>query len=122
MNWLKNLFNTVKNFFTKLFGQNANDFIALLEQLSPLVNKALPVVKKIALLTPTKTDDKILEAYERLGFVGLFTPGMDKSIALRDLAKKVIVASNPDPVSDYLANTAVELAYAKYKQEQTTKN
>lgn len=122
MDWLKNLFSTVKKFFSELFGKHANDFMKLLEILSPLVNRALPVVRKIAELTPNKTDDQILKAYDSLGFSGLFTPGNDKSLALRDLAKKVIIAANPDPVSDYLANTAVELAYAKYKQESTTKN
>lgn len=122
MEWFKKLFNNVKSFFTKLFGNNASEFIVLLEQVSPLVNRALPVVRQIALLTPNKTDDAIVKAYDSLGFPGLFTPGSDKSVALRDLAKKVIIATNPDPVSDYLANTAVELAYAKYKQESTAKN
>lgn len=121
MNWLKNLFSTARGFFSKLFGDNADVFITLIEQLAPIVNKAYPFVKKVATLTPTKTDDAILAAYEELGFKGLFTVGMDKSLALRDLAKKLLLASNPDPVSDYIANTAIELAYAKYKQEQLTK-
>lgn len=119
MNWLKNVFSGVKKFFFKLFGDNGDAFMDLIEHISPLVNKAYPFVKKIAALTPTKTDDNILAAYESLGFGGLFVAGSDKSLALRDLAKKLLVAAHPDPVSDYLANTAIELAYAKYKQEQT---
>jgi hypothetical protein len=122
MNWLKNIFANAKSFFSKLFGPNADAFIALIEQLAPLVNKAYPVVKKIAALTPNKTDDAIIAAYEELGFKGLFVAGMDKSLALRDLAKKLLIATNPDPVSDYIANTAIELAYAKYKQEQSIKS
>lgn len=121
MNWFNNIWSLVRNFFSKLFGSGADDFMALIEALAPLVNKAYPVVKKIAQLTPNKTDDVILAAYEELGFKGVFVPGTDKSLALRDLAKKLLIASNPDPISDYLANTAIELAYAKYKQEQLTK-
>lgn len=120
MNWLKNILSGVKKFFSKLFGANADGFMALIENLAPIVNKAYPFVKKIAALTPTKTDDAILAAYEQLGFGGLFVAGSDKSLALRDLAKKLLIATHPDPVSDYLANTAIELAYAKYKQEQDT--
>lgn len=117
MNWLKNVFTSVKGFFTKLFGNNASAFMELIEKISPIVNKAYPFVKKVAQLTPNKTDDAILAAYEELGFKGLFVAGMDKGLALRDLAKKLLLASSPDPVSDYIANTAIELAYAKYKEE-----
>lgn len=120
MNWFNNILSLVKNFFSKLFGSGADDFMALIEALAPQVNKAYPVVKKIAQLTPNKTDDAILAAYEELGFKGVFVSGADKSLALRDLAKKLLSAANPDPVSDYIANTAIELAYAKYKQEQIT--
>lgn len=122
MTWLTKFFTTAKSFFSKLFGMNADAFISLIEQLAPLVNKAYPFVKKVALLTPTKTDDIILAAYEQLGFSGLFVPGTDKSLALRDLAKKLLLSTSPDPISDYIANTAIELAYAKYKQEQQTNN
>jgi hypothetical protein len=117
MNWIKNIFISVKGFFTKLFGNNASAFMELIEKVSPIVNKAYPVVKKIAQLTPTKTDDVILAAYEELGFKGMFVAGSDKGLALRDLAKKLLLASSPDPISDYIANTAIELAYAKYKEE-----
>jgi phosphoglycerate dehydrogenase-like enzyme len=116
MKWLKNAFNSVRSFFGKLFDNDPEEFMALIEKVSPLVNKAYPIVKKIAALTPNKTDDAILAAYESLGFVGVFQAGTDKGLALRDLAKKVLVASSPDPVTDYLANTAIELAYAKFKE------
>jgi hypothetical protein len=118
MKWIKNVFSSVKSFFGKLFDNNPEEFMALIEKVSPLVNKAYPVVKKIALLTPNKTDDAILAAYESMGFVGVFQPGTDKGLALRDLAKTVLKASSPDPVSDYLINTAIELAYAKYKESE----
>jgi hypothetical protein len=118
MKWLKNLFGSVKSFFVKLFGVDAEDFMDLIEKLSPLVNKAYPIVKKIADLTPNKTDDAILAAYESLGFTGVFKPGTDKGLALRDLAKKVLNATTANPVSDYLANTAIELAYAKFKESK----
>jgi len=118
MNWLKNFFGNVRTFFGKLFDSDPEVFMLLIQKISPIVNRAYPIVKKIALLTPTKTDDVIIAAYESFGLHNLFQPGTDPGIALRDLAKKVLISTNPDPISDYLANTAIELAYAKYKEEQ----
>jgi hypothetical protein len=104
-------------FFKGLFNNGPEGFMLLLEKISPLVNRAYPVVKKIAQLTPTKTDDMILAAYEFYGMDKLFVSGTDKGVALRDLAKQVVKATSKDPLSDYLLNSAVELAYAKYKEE-----
>jgi hypothetical protein len=118
MTWLVNFFNNVKKFFTKLFGADAEVFMNLLEKVSPLVNLAYPIVKKVAQLTPNKTDNEILKAYESFGFQHLFNKKMDKGLALRELSKNVLRAANPDPITDYIANTAIELAYAKFKEEQ----
>ena len=118
MKWFNNLFYTVKSFFGKLFGSDGDGFIRLIEKISPLVNKAYPIVKTVARLTPNKTDDEILKAYEKLGFSDVFDATKPKALSLRDLSKSILVASNPDPVSEYLANTAIELAYAKFKEEQ----
>lgn len=117
MNWIKKIFTTPVDFFKKLFSNGPEGFMKLIEKLSPVVNKAYPIVKKIAELTPTKTDDKILAAYEYYKVGHLFKADVDKGIALRDLAKQVIQDNSKDPLSDYVLNSAVELAYAKFKQE-----
>jgi len=118
MNWIKKIFATPVDFFKRLFAHGPDGFMQLIERLSPIVNKAYPVVKKIAELTPTKTDDVILAAYEYYRVGHLFKADTDKGMALRDLAKQVIKDRNTDPLSDYVLNSAVELAYAKFKQEQ----
>ena len=116
-NWLFRVLKEPVEFFKGLFNNGPEGFMLLLEKISPLVNRAYPVVKKIAQLTPTKTDDMILAAYEFYGMDKLFVSGTDKGVALRDLAKQVVKATSKDPLSDYLLNSAVELAYAKYKEE-----
>lgn len=115
--WLIKILKAPVEFFKALFDNGPEEFMKLIEKVSPLVNKAYPVVKKIAELTPTKTDDKILAAYEHYGLGKMFTAGTDKGLALRELAKSVIKDKNPSALNDYLLNTAVELAYAKYKEE-----
>lgn len=117
MKWIKKIFTTPLEFFKRLFSNGPEGFMQLIERLSPIVNQAYPVVKKIAELTPTKTDDKILAAYEHYRVGHLFKADVDKGVALRDLAKLVVKDHSKDPLSDYVLNSAVELAYAKFKQE-----
>jgi hypothetical protein len=120
MNWFKNIFTSVVSFFGKLFKDiGAEGIMAIIEKVAPLVNKAYPIVKRVAELTPNKTDDAILAAYEALGFGNLFQPGTDKNLALRDLAKNVLKTTvKTDTAQEYLLNTAIELAYAKFKEDQ----
>jgi hypothetical protein len=115
--WIIKVLKAPVEFFKGLFDNGAEEFMKLIEKVSPLVNKAYPVVKKIAELTPTKADDAVLAAYEHYNMKQLFDADKDKGLALRDLAKAVIKDTSKDPLSDYLLNTAVELAYAKYKEE-----
>lgn len=122
MNWFKTVFNSASSFFGKTFGHEGEGFLSLIEKLSPIVLTAYPIVKKIASLTPNKTDDAILAAYESMGFAGVFNKGSDKSLALRDLAKRAVTAAHPDPVADYLINAAIELAYSKYKESSVKTN
>ena len=59
--FFKKFFTTVGSFFKNLFSpEAAEDFIKVIERVAPLVNKAYPIVEKIAKLTPTKSDDEIL--------------------------------------------------------------
>jgi len=116
-NWIIKVLKAPLEFFKNLFKNGPEGFMKLIEKIAPVVDNAYPVVKKIAELTPTKTDDKILAAYEHFRLKELFDANKDKSLLLRDLAKQVIKEKNPDPLNDYLLNTAVELAYAKYKEE-----
>lgn len=118
MNFFTSFFGGVKSFFNKLFVGGGEDFLKLIEKISPIVNMAYPLVKRVAALTPNKTDDEILKAYHEFGVANLFEMGSNKSVALRDLVKHVLQKLNGGGVSEYIANTAIELAYAKYKEEQ----
>lgn len=118
MNFLKNLFSSVNGFFQKLFTpETAAGFIKLLELVSPYVNAAYPVVKKVAELTPTKLDDQIIAAYENFNMRDLFDPNKSKELALRDLVKEVLKRQLTQPAQDSMLNTAIELAYSKLKME-----
>jgi hypothetical protein len=115
-----NLLNKIRQGFLRLFSKKgADDLVHVIEKAAPYVAKADPIVRTIIKLTPNKTDDAILEAYDRFGMRGLFIPGTNVKVALRDLAKQALLATLPkgDTPSDYLLNTAVELAYAKIQEE-----
>lgn len=113
MRKIKVLFNKLMNLFAD---QTYQKVIDLLVFLTPLVNEAYPVVKKIAELTPNKVDDQILAAYEHFGVKDVFDPNIDKNEALRNLARIVLKKQTKEPIKDYVANAAIEIAYTQFKQ------
>lgn len=122
MNWAK-LFSGVGGFFKRLFGDGAASYVNILEDISKPVSLVFPFVKKIAELTPNKTDDQILAAYEHFGMAELFSSevGVDKNTAIRNLAKNLLIKTQSAvsaPLPNYLINLAIEFAYAKFKKEK----
>lgn len=120
MNWVKNIFSGVEGFFKRLFPDGTTSYIKVLEDISKPVSLVYPFVKKIAELTPNKTDDEILAAYEHFGLAKLFSTEVDKNVALRDLVKNLLIRtqSSVGPLPSHLINLAIEFAYAKLKQEK----
>jgi len=118
---IKSFVNRTVSFFTKLFGEDAGNFYAeFITKIAPLVNKAYPIVVRIAQLTPTRTDDMILAAYQALGFKDYFESVGDdvekQKQALRNLAKLAIQDMFKDQkIQDWVLNAVVELAYSQYK-------
>lgn len=114
--FLSKIIGFVTSFFSKDF---APGVIKALTAVSPYVMKAYPIVKVIAEITPTRLDDQIIAAYEKYGLGHLFNPGIPKDLALRELAKALLKKDIPEGVTvqDYILNTAIELAYAKFKEE-----
>jgi len=112
-------FKSISSFFGKLFKSVGQDNVfSVIEKIEPLVNFAYPVVKRIAELTENKTDDAILAAYESYGLTKLFKKGYDKNLAIRDLVKQVVKTHvKENTAQEYLLNTAVELAYASFREE-----
>lgn len=101
--------------------------LPVIERVAPYVNMVYPIVVEIAKLTPTKTDDNIIKAYEKFKvelnisqLTAMQTPE-EKSLFLRDLARKLLrekFGVDEEKVADSLLNAAIELAYNKYKLEE----
>lgn len=83
-----------------------------------LVPRALPIVQAIAEMTPNRTDDEIILAFERYAvpFAGEYVnlPPQDRGFALLKLATSVLARELPG-VPTNLLNTAVQLAVTGHK-------
>lgn len=112
MKKVKSFFNRLINLFSN---KSVEKLIDVLEFLSPHVNKAYPIVKKIAELTPTRIDDEIVKAYVHFGFKDVFDPNVEKNEALRNLARLVFKKESKEDVKDHVTNTAIEVAYTRYR-------
>jgi hypothetical protein len=120
MNWLKNLFTSAKGFFVKLFSkQLADGIMRVVSVVSPWVVEIYPIVVRVAELTPTRADDEILKLAKKYALK--FTKTTPKDFALREIAKAMFKAEIPEGANtqDYILNLAIEMAYAKFKQETT---
>lgn len=122
---IKKVLSSVVSVFKKL-GNPQKDIEVMsnvIQKVAPVVNAVYPIVQKIAELTPNKTDDQILDAFQKFGLRELFVPGQNTSHQLRQLAVTALKKSpefvqiGGSSVGDYLINTAVELAVSKLKEE-----
>ena len=107
MKFLKTIIQKILSLFTSSKAQ------AALERAASLVPFALPIVKQIAALTPNRTDDEIVSAFEKFGVSGaqqyLATPVAQRGYVLLQLATAVLAAEFPGLATNVL-NTAVQLA------------
>jgi hypothetical protein len=105
--FLKTIIQKIVGFFSS---RNAQ---AALERAAALVPQALPIVKQIAALTPTRTDDEIVAAFEKFGVPCaqqyLSTPIASRGYVLLQLATAVLAAQFPSVATNVL-NTAIQLA------------
>lgn len=118
MNWFKNLFTSAKGFFVKFFsGHLADGIMSVITTVSPWVIKIYPIVEQVAALTPTRTDDEVLALAKKYALK--FSKSTPKDFILREVAKAMFKKEVPEGavVQDYILNLAIELAYAKFKQE-----
>ena len=113
----------VLKFFIDLFGPKGGEFfLEYTKKIAPVINKAYPIVKKIAMITPIRTDDAICAAYEAFGLKDYFEAVGEsveaQKLALRNLAKLALKDTIKDKqLEDWILNSAVELAYSQYKAE-----
>jgi hypothetical protein len=124
------ILDAVVNAFKKL-GNTDHDIqviSSVINKIAPIVNAVYPIVVKIDQLTPTKTGNEILSAFESFGLGQLFVPGADISQQLRTLAAEALtksesfvsLAASGHPVAEHLINSAIELAVAKLKEESSS--
>ena len=107
MKTIRNIIQKIASFFSSGKAE------AALNQAAVLVPKAAPIVKEIAALTPNRTDDEIVAAFERFGVGGaatyLSTPPARRGYVLLQLATEALASEFPGVATNVL-NTAVQLA------------
>jgi hypothetical protein len=110
--FLKTIIQKILSFFTSSKAQ------AALERAAELVPFALPIVKQIAALTPTRADDEIVAAFDKFAVPGaqqyLATPVAQRGYVLLQLATAALALQFPGLATNVL-NTAVQLAVTGVK-------
>lgn len=111
---LKSFFTKVGNYFTS--GKADAD----LQKVAVYIPYALPVVKEIAALTPTRADDEIVALFERYGLPEvqkyLALPAEERGGVLARVATKILAKAFPN-APERLLTSAVQLAYVGFRAE-----
>lgn len=111
------MFRAIANFFRKLAGARPGA-AEVLDQIRETAMVALPVVKGVTAMTPTRADDEILQLVVLAGvpLAGLASDWLKHprtvEWALKEAAKTTLRKKIGDQVSDSVVNAAVDLAYA----------
>jgi hypothetical protein len=107
--------------FTQLWHwANKDNTIAVLRRVDDMVGMALPIVRQIAALTPTRTDDEIMALFEQFkvkldGWLGL--PQYQRGAALLHVATVELAKRYPNaPINQLQA--AIQLAVTVMKANQ----
>lgn len=111
MKYIKTLLAKVLLFFTG--GKAAQVF----ETVAELVPKAIPIVNRIAELTPNKTDDEIAAAFAKYGQEfrqDMLAGGVERGYLLLQLATRVLAVEFPSLATNIL-NSAIQLAVTGQK-------
>lgn len=107
-----NLLRRIWDLLRRLFRPELADKIQRgLEAAAPYLQTAYEIVSLIAALTPTRSDDEILDAARRLGIIQfLIDPSADRGDILRRLALEALKRLFPEAAERQL-NRAIEVAY-----------
>lgn len=111
------MLKAILNFFKKLAGLRPAA-AELLDEIREVTTMALPFVKRVTDLTPTRADDEILQLVALVGLplAGLAADWLRQPNAvewvLKESAKTLLREKVGPARSDKVLNAAVELAYA----------
>ena len=105
------------NFFSKLFKAVRRWFseraMSDIERAAALVGPAIQIVAVVAALTPTRSDDELIELFRHYAVPGvdawLALPPADRGRALMTVAARELKRLTPD-VGDRIIDLAVQLA------------
>lgn len=111
----------MKNLFLRLFsyvtGRAARDITTALN----LVDDAMPIVRTIAAVTPTRTDDELVKLFEQFAIpqvdAWLALPANQRGRALLHVASSRLKRITPDS-ADRIIDLAVQIAVVQMRAEE----
>lgn len=110
--FLTNLFHAIIGIFKS--DKAKHDF----EVVAALVPKVLPIITTIATLTPTRTDDEIVNAFSHFGVPFLAVGVTDPGAALLQLATTVVAEKVAPGTAKNIIQSAISLAVTGMKADK----
>lgn len=98
------------SFWSKIFSPSSFSRVA------GIVRGVMPIVKLIATVTPTKSDDQIIQIADALGVDQILDSAADRGERVKEVAVKAAQKKFPDVPPEVLSR-AVEAAYQQMKAE-----
>ena len=114
MNWIKSLSLKLFSYFS---GRASRDVAAAVD----LTKMALPIIERIAAMTPTRSDDEIVRLFREYAIPHadrwLALPSEQRGRALMQVAAIQLKRLTPDP-ADRIIDLAVQLAFVQFRADE----
>jgi hypothetical protein len=114
MNWIKSLSLKLFSYFS---GRASRDVAAAVD----LTKTVLPIIERIAAVTPTRSDDEIVRLFCEYAVpqvdAWLALPSEQRGRALMQVATIQLKRLTPDP-ADRIIDLAVQLAFVQFRADQ----
>jgi hypothetical protein len=114
MNWIKSFSLRLFSYFS---GRASRDVAAAVD----LTKMALPIIERIAALTPTRSDDEIVRLFRETAIphadAWLALPIEQRGRVLMQVAAVQLKRLTPDP-ADRIIDLAIQLAFVQFRAEQ----
>lgn len=108
MSW----WSKVVEFIRRLFGAGglADKLVRGLDAAAPYIRMAYELAEYAARMTPTRSDDELLELARQLGVPALLEPGADRGVLIGQIVLRALRLRYPDATERALRR-AIEIAY-----------